>query len=94
MYLKEQDTLNMMKQKIPKDWKIHVHCFTDTPEFAKELQKEFNNLYIGFTGVITFKNTGNLLNAVKEVPLNRLLLETDGPYMSPIPYRGKVCHVC
>lgn len=66
----------MMKEHVPKDWKIHAHCFTDTAEFAKKLMDYFPNLFIGFTGVITFKNAEAILKVVKEVPMERLLLET------------------
>jgi len=88
----EEDTFNMMKQYIPKSWKIHVHCYTDSLDFAKKLLSEWDNLYIGFTGVITFKNSKDLQNVAKELPLDKLLLETDGPFMAPIPFRGKTCH--
>jgi TatD DNase family protein len=88
----EQDTFNLMKIHIPKDWKIHVHCFTDSLKFAKKLLEEYPNLFIGFTGIITFKNSILLQNTVKEIPLSRILLETDGPFMTPVPYRGKICH--
>ena len=48
-------------------------------------------MYIGFTGVITFKNARRAVEAAAEVPLDRLLIETDCPYMAPEPYRGKRC---
>ena len=72
----EEETLSMMKSHLPRDWKIHVHCFTDSLPFAKRLLSEFDNLYIGFTGVITFKNSEVLQNVVKEIPLEKMLLET------------------
>eukprot|EP01080_Neovahlkampfia_damariscottae_P008399 gene8399-224_t len=79
----EKDTFDILKEYCPKDYKIHVHCFTDSVEFAKKLLKEFPNLYLGFTGVVTFSNSKNLESVVKDVPLSRILLETDGPYMAP-----------
>ncbi|PRP88267.1 hypothetical protein PROFUN_03376 [Planoprotostelium fungivorum] len=88
----EADTLDLMKKHLPRDWPLHVHCFTDSPQFARDLIAEFDNLFIGFTGVITFKNSTDLRKVVEVVPLDRLLLETDGPFMAPIPHRGKVCH--
>eukprot|EP01103_Thecamoeba_quadrilineata_P008758 TRINITY_DN1848_c0_g1_i1.p1 TRINITY_DN1848_c0_g1~~TRINITY_DN1848_c0_g1_i1.p1 ORF type:complete len:180 (+),score=26.88 TRINITY_DN1848_c0_g1_i1:320-859(+) len=88
----EEDTLQMMTEHIPVSWPLHVHCFTDSLEFAQKLMDTFPNLWFGFTGVITFKNSSELQRIVKEIPLNRILLETDGPFMAPIPYRGKVCH--
>jgi TatD DNase family protein len=48
-------------------------------------------MYIGFTGVLTFKNAKKTLKALEEVPLDKLLLETDCPYMAPVPFRGKRC---
>uniref|UniRef100_A0A6B2LDR2 TatD related DNase n=1 Tax=Arcella intermedia TaxID=1963864 RepID=A0A6B2LDR2_9EUKA len=88
----EPDTMSLMKEFIPPDWPVHVHCFTDSKEFAMSLVREWRNLYIGFTGVVTFKNSKKICDVLKGVPLDRLLLETDGPFMSPEPYRGKVCH--
>ena len=64
-----------------------VHCFSGSVEFAKECVKR--GYYIGVTGVITFKNAKKLVEVVKEIPLDRLFVETDCPYMSPEPNRGK-----
>jgi TatD DNase family protein len=69
-----------------------VHCFTGTPKFAEALLALDANIYIGFTGIITFKNAQNVRDAAALVPQDRMLLETDSPYMAPIPYRGKPCH--
>lgn len=66
-----------------------VHCFSGSAETAKELIKM--GYYIGFTGVITFSNAAKTKKAALKVPMNRLLLETDSPYMAPVPYRGKTC---
>lgn len=80
-----EDTLNIMKE-FP-EVKGTVHCFSGSVEFARECLKL--GYYIGITGVITFKNAKKLVNVVKEVPLDRLLVETDCPYMAPEPNRGK-----
>lgn len=80
-----QDTLEIMKE-FPEVIGT-VHCFSGSVEFAKECIKL--GYYVGITGVITFKNAKKLVNVVKEVPLDRLLVETDCPYMSPEPNRGK-----
>jgi TatD DNase family protein len=78
----EKDTFDILKSNCPQDYKIHVHCFTDSAEFAESLLKEFPNLYFGFTGVLTYSKSTSLQSVVKDViPLNRILLETDGPYM-------------
>lgn len=66
-----------------------MHCFSGSPESAKEVLNL--GLYIGFTGVLTFKNAKKPLAALQAVPLERLLIETDCPYMAPVPYRGKRC---
>ena len=88
----EDDTFEMMTKHIPTNWKIHVHCFTSSNTLCQKLLNHFPNLYIGFTGIITFKNAHALQTTVKQVPLNRILLETDSPYLAPVPHRGKVCH--
>ena len=63
------------------------HCYSGSAEMARELVKR--GWYIGFTGVITFKNARRAVEVVEDMPLSRLLLETDCPYMAPEPYRGK-----
>ncbi|MBU5592132.1 TatD family hydrolase [Clostridium sp. MSJ-4] len=80
-----KDTLDIIKE-FP-EVKGVLHCFSGSVEFAKECLRE--GYYIGFTGVVTFKNAKKILEVAKEVPLNRILVETDCPYMAPVPYRGK-----
>lgn len=80
-----QDTLEIMKE-FPEVIGT-VHCFSGSVEFARECLKL--GYYIGITGVVTFKNAKKLIEVVKEVPLDRLLVETDCPYMAPEPNRGK-----
>ena len=79
------DTLEIIKE-FPNVVGV-VHCFSGSVEFAKECIKR--GYYIGVTGVITFKNAKKLIEVVKEIPLDRLFVETDCPYMSPEPNRGK-----
>lgn len=81
-----EDTLNILKKYKPNGV---VHCFSGSAETAKEIIKL--DMYIGFTGVLTFKNAKKALKALEAVPLDRLLLETDCPYMAPVPFRGKRC---
>ena len=69
------------------DLKILMHCFTGSKEFAKKLLDI--GCYLSFSGIITFKNANELVNTVSFVPLSRLLVETDSPYLAPVPYRGK-----
>lgn len=80
-----KDTLDIIKMY--KEVTGVVHCFSGSVEFAKECLKE--GYYIGFTGVVTFKNAKKILEVLKEVPLDRILVETDCPYMAPVPYRGE-----
>lgn len=82
-----QDTLEILA-KYPGVQGV-VHCFSGSAETAEILLKI--GWHIGFTGVITFSNARKILDACAVVPPERLLLETDCPYMSPVPYRGKRC---
>lgn len=63
------------------------HCFSGSPEMALWLVER--GWYIGFTGVVTFKNARRAVEAVQALPLDRILIETDCPYMAPEPYRGR-----
>ncbi|WP_446898245.1 TatD family hydrolase [Clostridium sp. LBM24168] len=78
------DTLDIIKSF--NDVKGEIHCFSGSVEFAKECLKL--GYYIGFTGVVTFKNARKIIEVAKEVPLDRILVETDCPYMAPVPLRG------
>ena len=66
-----------------------IHCFSGSAETAKELLRA--GWHIGFTGAVTFKNARKPVEAAAVVPLDRLLIETDGPYMAPVPCRGQRC---
>ena len=63
------------------------HCFSGSQELAQELVRR--GWYIGFTGVVTFKNARKAVETAKAIPLSRILIETDCPYMAPEPYRGR-----
>ena len=65
------------------------HCFSGSYEMAKELIKR--GWYIGFTGVVTFKNARKAVETAANIPLDRILIETDCPYMAPEPFRGRRC---
>lgn len=88
----EEDSLAILKNAPLGDAKIHVHCFTSNANFAENLLALNPNLYIGFTGIITFKNAENVRDAARVVPIERMLLETDAPYLAPVPYRGSPAH--
>ncbi|KAJ3035778.1 putative deoxyribonuclease tatdn2 [Rhizophlyctis rosea] len=81
----EDDTLSILKSIVPQNHIIHVHCFTGTASFVTAMLEHFCNAYFGFTGVVTYDNSAQELQAVVRdvVPLDRLLLETDSPYMPP-----------
>ena len=81
-----EDTLNLLKKYKPKGV---VHCFSGSAEMAKEVLKL--GMYIGLGGAVTFKNARKPLEVAAVVPEDRLLLETDCPYMAPVPLRGSRC---
>ncbi|HIT19186.1 MAG TPA: TatD family hydrolase [Candidatus Fimivivens faecavium] len=80
------DTLEIVKRFRPKGV---VHCFSGSAELAREYIRL--GMYLGFTGAVTFRNARRPLEAARAVPLDRLLIETDCPYMAPEPFRGKRC---
>ncbi|MEG3006352.1 MAG: TatD family hydrolase [Oscillospiraceae bacterium] len=82
-----EDTLSLLKKYKPRGV---VHCFSGSAETAAEIIKL--GMYIGFTGVITFKNAKRAIEAAKIIPLDKLLVETDCPYMAPVPFRGERCN--
>lgn len=81
-----KDTMDILKKYKPKGV---VHCFSGSLEIANEILNF--GMYIGLGGTVTFKNAKNPINVAKNIPLDKLLLETDAPYMSPVPFRGKRC---
>lgn len=80
------DTMEIMKQHA-KGLDGVIHCFSYSPEQAKEYVKM--GFYLGIGGVVTFKNAKKLKEVVQEIPLEALVLETDSPYLAPVPHRGK-----
>ena len=66
------------------------HCFSGSAEMAQELVRL--GWYVSFTGVVTFKNARRALEAIAAVPMDRIMIETDCPYLAPVPYRGKRNH--
>lgn len=78
------DTLDILRDTKPKGV---LHCFSGSKEMAKDIIKL--GMYIGLNGVATFKNARKSLEVVKEIPIERLVLETDCPYLAPEPHRGK-----
>ena len=66
-----------------------IHCFSGSAQLAKRFLKL--GFYISFTGVLTFNNARKAVEAAKEIPIERIMIETDSPYMAPVPYRGQRC---
>ena len=84
----EKTTLEIIqKKKLKKDFKILIHCFTGSKDFAFKLLDL--GCYISASGVVTFKKSLDLANTFKELPNNKILVETDSPYLAPVPLRGK-----
>lgn len=81
-----KDTFEILK-KYNHGSAIVMHCFSGSVEFARECIKE--GFYIALGGVVTFKNAVKMKEVAKYIPLERLLLETDAPYLTPVPFRGK-----
>ena len=83
----ETETYEILKDYQDKNLKILMHCFTGSYNFAKKLMKY--NSFFSASGIITFKNSLDLQNTFEKIPLNKILIETDSPFLSPIPMRGK-----
>lgn len=81
-----RDCFNILKEQ-NKGSKVLFHCFSGSVEFMKECVKE--GWYVALGGVVTFKNAVKMKDVAKEVPIDKLVLETDSPYLTPVPYRGK-----
>jgi TatD DNase family protein len=83
-----EDTLRIMREENAQKVGGVMHCFTENLEVA--LQAIELGFYISFSGIITFKNALIIKEVAKNIPLNRILVETDSPYLAPTPYRGKI----
>lgn len=80
-----KDCFDILKEQ--KSENVLFHCFSGSVEFMKECVRE--GWYIALGGVVTFKNAVKMKDVAREVPLEKLVLETDSPYLTPVPYRGK-----
>jgi len=83
----ETETFNILNKYRDKKPKILMHCFTGSYDFFKNMEKL--NSYFSASGIITFKNSYDLQKTFSEIPNDRLLVETDSPFLAPIPMRGK-----
>ncbi|MBI2265472.1 MAG: TatD family hydrolase [Armatimonadetes bacterium] len=83
----DQDTLEILVQEKAQELGGVIHCFTGSEDFAEQcLQMGF---FLGFTGIITFRTAEPLRAIVRKTPVSRILIETDSPYLAPVPRRGK-----
>ena len=83
----ENETFEILHSYKNENLKILMHCFTGTQEFSKKLLTL--DAFFSASGIITFKNSNELQNTFKTIPLEKLLIETDSPFLAPIPMRGK-----
>jgi TatD DNase family protein len=82
------DTLRVMKEEKSEEIGGVIHCFSYSVEMAEEYLKM--GFYLGIGGVVTFKNAKKIKEVVQMAPMERILLETDSPYLAPVPFRGKL----
>ncbi len=83
-----EDTLKIMREENAADIGGVMHCFTETLDVAEQAMAM--NFYISISGIVTFKNAVQIKEVAQKVPLDRLLIETDSPYLAPVPFRGKL----
>ena len=83
----EEKTFEILNEHKDDNLKILMHCFTGSKKFADKLLNL--NSYFSASGIITFKNSTDLQNTFSTLPLNRILIETDSPFLAPVPNRGK-----
>lgn len=84
----EADTAAIISEEMGKGaFPALIHCFTASAEFARTMLEQ--GLYISISGIVTFKNAKDLQAAAKDIPVDRLLVETDAPFLAPVPHRGK-----
>ena len=86
----QQDTLELLKNEGVADCGGVLHCFTESWEMARQALDL--GLYISFSGIVTFRNADALREVARKVPDDRFLIETDSPYLAPVPHRGKQNH--
>lgn len=82
-----EDTIRIMREENAAQVGGVMHCFTESHEIAEQAMAM--GFYISFSGIVTFKNAAALKEVVQQVPLERILVETDSPFLAPVPYRGK-----
>lgn len=79
----EEELLHIVSKYVPRDWKIHLHCYTGSGPLAVRFLENFPNLYLGVCGNVTYHNSRNSRHIASNLPLERLVIETDAPYNTP-----------
>ncbi|XP_041081477.1 putative deoxyribonuclease TATDN2 [Polyodon spathula] len=87
----DEDLFEIMKKLVPRDYKIHRHCFTDSYDVIEPFLEEFPNLSVGFTALVTYPRAVQTKEAVRRIPLDRIVVETDAPYFLPRQVSKRVC---
>ncbi|XP_055484433.1 putative deoxyribonuclease TATDN2 [Psammomys obesus] len=87
----DEDLLDIMKKFVPSDYKIHRHCFTGSYSVIEPLLKYFPNMSVGFTAVLTYSSAWEARDALRQIPLERIIVETDAPYFLPRQVPRSVC---
>ncbi|XP_047392418.1 putative deoxyribonuclease TATDN2 [Sciurus carolinensis] len=87
----DEDLLGIMKKFVPSDYKIHRHCFTGSYPIIEPMLKHFPNMSVGFTAVLTYSSAWEAREALKKIPLERILVETDAPYFLPRQVPKSLC---
>ncbi|KAM3915209.1 putative deoxyribonuclease TATDN2 isoform 2-T3 [Leptodactylus fuscus] len=87
----DEDLFRIMKKWLPRDYKIHRHCFTGKYEDIEPFLKEFPNMAVGFTAVLTYPSAVEARDAVSRIPLDRLIVETDAPFFVPKQVPKRIC---
>jgi len=86
----EEDTYEILAEEMGKGrYPALIHCFTASREFADKVLAL--GLYVSISGIVTFKNARDLQDVARAIPLDRLLIETDSPFLAPVPHRGRPC---
>ena len=86
----DDDTLKILKEHVPPNHKVHMHCFSGSLKFCKKLLKQWNNLYFGFTGDIIYSDRKTTDDVIKHIPLERIIAESDAPFMRPPDWHEEV----
>uniref|UniRef100_A0A4X1VI78 TatD DNase domain containing 2 n=3 Tax=Suidae TaxID=9821 RepID=A0A4X1VI78_PIG len=87
----DRDLLGILKKFVPSDFKIHRHCFTGSYSVIQPLLEYFPNMSVGFTAVLTYSSAWEARDALKKIPLERVIVETDSPYFLPRGVPKSLC---